>query len=148
MTDSDSVNILGFFLYNFDSFCLILFIFTPHHYHQTVHVWKENRGWRVNITRVMPLCNLAGRSSSIRSMQVAPHSIPTSGTFFHGDLVMKTFLRLFSLFRWFKKSSCQLLAEECALSTGKLSRRLAQEQCGKDKWPRPKWPQMCWRAVK
>ena len=31
MTDSDSVNILVFFLYNYDSFCLILFIFTPHH---------------------------------------------------------------------------------------------------------------------
>ena len=35
-------------------------------------------------------------------------------------LVKKTFLRPFSLFRWFKKSSCQLLAKECALSTGKL----------------------------
>ena len=34
MTDSDSVNILGFFLFNFDSFCLILFIFTPHYNHQ------------------------------------------------------------------------------------------------------------------
>ena len=30
----------------------------------------------------------------------------------------------------FKKSSCQLLAKECALSTGKLHRRLALEQCG------------------
>ena len=29
MTDSDSINILAFFLYNFHSFCLILFIFTP-----------------------------------------------------------------------------------------------------------------------
>ena len=38
MTDSDSVNILGFFLYNFDSFCLILFIFIPYNYHQTMHV--------------------------------------------------------------------------------------------------------------
>ena len=63
-------------------------------------------------------------------MQAAPSSIPTSGTFFRGDLAMKTFLRPFSLFRWFKKSSCQLLAKECALSTGKLPRRLAQEQCG------------------
>ena len=63
-------------------------------------------------------------------MQAAPSSIPTSGTFFRGDLVMKTFLRPSSLFRWFKKSSCQLLAKECALSTGKLPRRLAQEQCG------------------
>ena len=63
-------------------------------------------------------------------MQAAPSSIPTSGTFFRGDLVMKTFLRPFSLFRWFKKSSCQLLAKECALSTGKLPGRLAKEQCG------------------
>ena len=47
--------------------------------------------------------------------------IPTSGTFFRGDLVMKKFLRPFSLFRWFKKSSCQLLAKECALSTGKTA---------------------------
>ena len=31
-------------------------------------------------------------------MQAAPSSIPTSGTFFRGDLVMKTFLRPFSLF--------------------------------------------------
>ena len=30
----------------------------------------------------------------------------------------------------FKKGSCQLLAKECALSTGKLPKRLAQEQCG------------------
>ena len=37
---------------------------------------------------------------------------------------------IFSLFRRFKKSSCQLPAKECALSTGKLPRRLAQEQCG------------------
>ena len=42
-------------------------------------------------------------------MQAAPSSIPTSGTFFRGGLVMKTFLRPFSLFRLFKKSSCQLL---------------------------------------
>ena len=63
-------------------------------------------------------------------MQAAPSSIPMSGTFFCGDLVMKTFLWPFSLFRWFKKSSCQLLAKECELSTGKLPWRLAQEQCG------------------
>ena len=80
-------------------------------------------------------------------MQAAPSSIPKSGTFFRGDLVMKTFLRPFSLFR-LKKSSCQLLAKECVLSTGKLPRRLAQEQCGWGSWPRPKPPKMCWRAVK
>ena len=59
-----------------------------------------------------------------------PSSIPTSGTFFRGDLVMKKFLGPFSLFRGFKKSSCQLLSKECALSTSKLPRKLAQEQCG------------------
>ena len=30
----------------------------------------------------------------------------------------------------FKKSSCQLVAKECMLSTGKWSLWLAQEQCG------------------
>ena len=44
-----------------------------------------------------------------------------------GDLVVKKILRPFSPFRWFKKSSCRLLAKEYALSTGKLPRRLAQE---------------------
>ena len=74
--------------------------------------------------------SVAPSEASSLGIQAAPSSIPTSGTFFHGDLVMKTFLRPFSLFCWFKKSSCQLLAKECALSTGKLPRRLAQEQCG------------------
>ena len=72
---------------------------------------------------------VAWSEASSLGMQAAPNSIPTSGTFFRGDLVMKTFLWPFSLFRWFKKSSCQLLAKKCALSTGKLPRRLAQEQC-------------------
>ena len=75
-------------------------------------------------------------------MQAAPSSIPTSGTFFRGDLVMETFLRPFSLFRWFRKSSCQLLAKGCALSIGKL------EPCGLVNWLCPKWHKMCWRAVK
>ena len=44
-------------LNNFDSFFQILFKFTPHLNHQTVHVWKENGDWRISITRVMPLCN-------------------------------------------------------------------------------------------
>ena len=42
--------------------------------------------------------------------------------FFHEDLVMKLFLRPFFLFRWFKKSSCQLMVKGCALSTGYLPR--------------------------
>ena len=54
---------------------------------------------------------------------------PTSGIFFRGDLVMKKkSTAIPPLPR--KKSSCQLLAKECALSIGKLPRRLAQEQCG------------------
>ena len=59
--------------------------------------------------------------------QTVAGSILTSGTFFRGDLVMKKMLQPFSPFRCFKKGSCQLLAKECARSTVKLSRRLAQE---------------------
>ena len=63
-------------------------------------------------------------------MQAAPEFNPqSSGTFFHGDLVVKKFLQPFSLLSWFKKSSCQLLVKESALITGKLPRRLAQDQC-------------------
>ena len=78
-----------------------------------------------------PLPFLAGRGSLIGSVSVWHASGPwVRSSFFRGDLVMKKFPWQFSLFRWFKKSSCQLLAKECALSTGKLPRRLAQEQCG------------------
>ena len=42
--------------------------------------------------------------------------------------------------RWFKKGGCQLLAKECALSTGKLPMKI--------NWPRPKWPEKCRRVVK
>ena len=41
---------------------------------------------------------VARSEASSLGMQAAPSSIPTSGTFFHGGLVMKTFLRPFSLF--------------------------------------------------
>ena len=58
--------------------------------------------------------------------QTAAGSILTPGTFFRGDLVMKKSTTILSL-PLFKKDSCQLLAKECALSTGKLPRRLAQE---------------------
>ena len=52
---------------------------------------------RVN---VLPYPDAVARSeASSLGMQAAPSSIPTSGTFFRGDLVMKTFLRPFSLFR-------------------------------------------------
>ena len=42
---------------------------------------------------------VARSEASSLGMQVAPSSIPTSGIFFRGDLVMKTFVRPFSLFR-------------------------------------------------
>ena len=54
--------------------------------------------------------------------QEARRSILASGTFFREDLVMKIFLRPFFLFRWFKKSICQLMAKRCELSTGNLLR--------------------------
>ena len=73
---------------------------------------------------------VAHSDACLLGMQAAPSSIPMSVTFCRGDLVMKKFLWPFSLFRLFKKSSCQLLTKKCALSTGKLPRRLAQEQCG------------------
>ena len=51
----------------------------------------------------------------------------------HTDLAQKyddpPWSRYEALFRWFKKSSCQLLVKECAPSTDKLPRRLSQEQC-------------------
>ena len=81
-------------------------------------------------TKCQEPCAVARLEACLLGMQAAPSSIPTSSTFFHGDLVMKTFLRPFSLFHLFKKSSCQLLAKECALNSGKLPRRLAQEQHG------------------
>ena len=45
---------------------------------------------------------------------VAGSSPARSATFFRGDLIMKYFNWSFSAFRWLKKGSCQILAEECA----------------------------------
>ena len=81
----------------------------------------------------IPCFLMSLRSGALARMRVPPGkqtvagSILTLGTFFRGVLVMKEILRPFSPFRWFKKGSCQLLAKECALSTGKLPRTLAQE---------------------
>ena len=86
--------------------------------------WNEICPWHIGLR---PGAVAQSEASSL-GMQAAPSSISTFGTFYRADLVMKTFLRPFSLFCWFKKNSCQLLAKECALSTGKLPRRLAQEQ--------------------
>ena len=52
-----------------------------------------------------------------------PRSTSASGTIFLEDLVMKILLRPFFLFHLFKKSSCQQMAKECTLSTGKLPPR-------------------------
>ena len=52
--------------------------------------------------------------------QGAQRSILASSTSLLEDLVMKIFLRPFFLFRYFKKSICQLMAKGWALSTGNL----------------------------
>ena len=63
-------------------------------------------------------------SCTIQIFNLDPH---VRQIFFRWDSVKKMFLRPFSPFRWFKKGSCQLMAKEWALSTGKLPWRLAQE---------------------
>ena len=76
--------------------------------------------------------NSAGRGSSIRCGSAwyadgggfDPHVRKHSFVEFGHEIISTVIL---FPFRWFKKGSCQLLAKECALSTGKLPRRLAQE---------------------
>ena len=93
--------------------------------------WKGNRlslVWALYETTEWDSPGTVARSEACPlGIQAAQSSIPMSSTFFPGDLVMKKFLRPISLFLWFKKSSCQLLAKESALSTGKLPRRFGQE---------------------
>ena len=49
---------------------------------------------------VLKLAGAVARSEACPlGMHAAPSSIPTSSTFFRGDLVMKHFLQPFSLFR-------------------------------------------------
>ena len=59
------------------------------------------------------ILNVAAPSSSVWSVSAGhagcPSLIPTSGTFLHWYLIVKTFVQPFSHFRWFKKSICQLL---------------------------------------
>ena len=65
---------------------------------------------------------LAGLGSSVGCQstgdQEGVSSRLRSGNILSLRLIMKSFLWSFSPFRWFKKGSCQLLAKECALSTG------------------------------
>ena len=63
--------------------------------HANVQVWARFIRGSVNEKHGM----VARPEACPLGMQVATSSIPTSGTFFRGDLVMKTFLRPFSLFR-------------------------------------------------
>ena len=46
--------------------------------------------------------------------EVAGSTPAEEGNILSWRLIMKYFLRSFSLFRWFKKGSCQFLAKECA----------------------------------
>ena len=46
--------------------------------------------------------------------EVAGSTPAEVGNILSWRLIMKYFLRSFSLFRWFKKGSCQFLAKECA----------------------------------
>ena len=46
--------------------------------------------------------------------EVAGSTPAEVGNILSWRLIMKYFLRSFSPFRWFKKDSCQFLAEECA----------------------------------
>ena len=69
---------------------------------KTFYVWLY--GWALKQCYYFnPWLGAVARSEAcLLGMQAAPSSIPTSGTFFCWDLVMKIFLWPFSLFRWFK----------------------------------------------
>ena len=81
-------------------------------------------------TRNLSLGCLAQSGVSLTVNQGVAGLSPSPATFFCWDLVMKTLLWPFSPFRRYKKGSCQLLVNIWALNTGKLPRKLAQEQCG------------------
>ena len=57
------------------------------------------------------------------------HSLPIYLSIDNPQPSFKCYLDVIPLIQH-EKGSCQLLANECALSAGKLRRRLAQEQCG------------------
>ena len=48
------------FFCNMRNNCPILFKFSQHHDHQTMRVWWKNRGLKVSIARVIPLCDSTG----------------------------------------------------------------------------------------
>ena len=59
---------------------------------------------------------IIGGSVGCRSgdQEIAGLTSTGSASFFHGDLIMKYFLRSFSPFSRFKKGSCKFLVKECA----------------------------------
>ena len=76
---------------------------------QLLYSYHLNMTWwlRVSLLDARSTGDQEGLSSRLRS-----------GNILLLRLIMKSFLRSLSPFRWFKKGSCQLLAKECALSTG------------------------------
>ena len=56
-------------------------------------------------------------------------------------LIMKSFVRSFAAFRWFKKASISYLRKKCALSTDWF--KPAQEKCGSVHWP-SRLDHSCW----
>ena len=103
--------------------------------HPSIHAYStssssRNRRFHIYVQKLLPPGAVTRLEACPLGMQAAPSSIPRPAHSFVETWSWKKFLWPFSLFRWFKKSSCQLLTKECALSTGKLPRRLAQEQCG------------------
>ena len=61
-------------------------------------------------------------------MQAALSSIPMSGTFFHGDLVMKKISMAILHLLLIQEEQLSVTGERIALSTAKMPGRLAQEQ--------------------
>ena len=76
---------------------------------------------------------LAQSGVSLTANQGVAGSNPGPAIFFHWDLVMKKFLRSFSLFHWFKKDSCQLLATGERMGT--KCWQTAYEACPGTVWP-------------
>ena len=81
-------------------------------------------------------------------MEATRSLMPMSGTFFRADFVIKKISTAILPLLLIQEEQMSVTVKEWALNTGKLPRRPAQEQCGLGNWPCPKWPKMCWRAVK
>ena len=112
-----------------------------HTYHQTIYESDPSNGIEIircsykvpksvthDVTRERKPGAVARSEKCPLGMEFDPHVRHILPWRF-GHWIIST--AIFVLFRWFKKSSYQVLAKECAPSTGKLPRRLAQEQCGK-----------------